>query len=228
MLSPAGLETKLYGLSFREAMGNRVTRVAAYVDGFNLYFGLKEAGFKRHYWLDVAALARNLLKPDQSLVVTHYFTARIRDNGRNVADQKRQGTYPEALALLGVRCQFGHYLEKTRECRRCHSMWTDYEEKMTDVNIAIQLLADAFEDSFDVALVISGDSDLTTPVRRIRQRFPGKRVVIAFPPRRHSSELKRWANGFVSIGEDKLRTSQLPDTLTKPDGFVLSRPATWR
>ena len=205
-----------------------MTRVAAYVDGFNLYFGLKEAGFKRHYWLDVVALAHNILKADQRLVATHYFTARIRDNGRNVADQKRQATYLEALTLQGAQCQFGHYLEKSRECRRCHSTWMDYEEKMTDVNIAIQLLADAFEDAFDVALVISGDSDLTTPVRRIRQRFPGKRVIVAFPPRRHSSELKRWASGFVSIGEDKLRASQLPETLTKLDGFVLSRPMTWR
>jgi hypothetical protein len=112
-------------------------RVAAYVDGFNLYFGLKDAGFKRYYWLDVVALAGSLLKPDQRLVATHYFTARIRDNGRNVADRKRQGTYLEALELEGARCQFGHYLEKTRECRRCHSTWLDYEEKMTDVKIVL-------------------------------------------------------------------------------------------
>jgi len=205
-----------------------VTRVVAYVDGFNLYFGLKEAGFRRYYWLDVIALARNLLKPEQRLISTHYFTARIRDNGRNRADQKRQIDYLEALALQGAQSQFGHYLEKSRECRRCHSRWTDYEEKMTDVNIAIQLLTDAFEDAFDVALVISGDSDLTTPVRRIRARFPAKRVIIAFPPRRHSSEIKRWATGFISIGEDKLRASQLPDPLAKPNGFVLARPGSWR
>lgn len=203
-------------------------RVAAYVDGFNLYFGLKETGFKRFYWLDVAALAGNLLKPEQRLVATHYFTARIRDNGRNIADQRRQNTYLEALALKGVQCQFGHYLEKARHCRRCHATWTDYEEKMTDVNIAIQLLNDAFDDVYDVALVLSGDSDLTTPIRRVRQRYPGKRVIAAFPPRRHSSELKRCATGYVSIGEDKLRASQLPETLTKPDGFLLSRPDSWR
>jgi uncharacterized LabA/DUF88 family protein len=202
-------------------------RVAAYVDGFNLYFGLKDAGFKRFYWLDVVALSRTLLKPEQQLVTTHYFTARIRNNGRNITDQKRQNTYLEALALQGAQCQFGHYLEKTRECRRCHSTWMDYEEKMTDVNIAIQLLSDAFDSIFDVALVISGDSDLTMPIRRVRQRFPGKRVIVAFPPRRHSSELKRWATGYLSIGEDKLRASQLPDSLAKPDGFVLTRPTTW-
>lgn len=65
-------------------------RVMAYVDGFNLYFGLKDSSFKRYYWLDVSALAQSLLKPGQQLLATHYFTARIRANGRNSADQKRQ------------------------------------------------------------------------------------------------------------------------------------------
>ncbi|WP_460309439.1 NYN domain-containing protein, partial [Thermus brockianus] len=54
-------------------------RVIAYVDGFNLYFGLREAKLKRYYWLDVSLLAKNLLKPQQHLVATHYFTARIQD-----------------------------------------------------------------------------------------------------------------------------------------------------
>lgn len=204
-----------------------MTRVAAYVDGFNLYFGLKHAHLKRYYWLDVAALASSLLKSGQQLVATHYFTARIRDNGRNASDQKRQNTYLEALTLQGVQSQFGHYLEKTRECRTCHVTWPAYEEKMTDVNIAIQLLCDAFDNAFDVALIISGDSDLTTPIRRVRQRFPHKRVIVAFPPRRHSSELKRCASGYLTIGEDKLRASQLPEQIIKPDGFALHRPAHW-
>ncbi|WP_308388543.1 NYN domain-containing protein [Acidithiobacillus sp. AMEEHan] len=205
-----------------------MTRVVAYSDGFNLYFGLKQSRFKRYYWLDVAALARSLLKPGQQLLATHYFSARIRDNGRNVADQKRQKDYLEALAVQGVRCQFGHYLEKQRKCLVCHATWQDYEEKMTDVNIAIQLMTDAFDDVFDVALVISGDSDLTTPIRRVRERFPAKRVIVAFPPQRHSKALKQHANGYLAISENKLRASQLPDRLIKPDGYVLTRPDTWR
>ena len=203
-------------------------RVIAYIDGFNLYFGLKQARFKRYYWLDVAALARTLLRPGQQLVATHYFSARIRDNGHNVADQRRQNDYLEALATQGVRCHFGHYLEKPKRCRQCGAQWREYEEKMTDVNIAIQLMTDAFDDAFDVALVMSGDSDLTTPVRRVRERFSDKRVIVAFPPGRHSSELKRYANGYLSIGEDKLRASQLPAEIVKPDGFVLHRPENWR
>ena len=205
-----------------------MTRVIAYIDGFNLYFGLKQARFKRYYWLDVAALARALLKPGQQLLTTNYFSARIRDNGNNAADQKRQGDYLDALAVQGVRCHLGHYLEKQRECHVCHTKWVDYEEKMTDVNIAIQLTTDAFDDAFDMALVISGDSDLTTPIRCVRERFPAKRVIVAFPPQRHSKELKLHASGHLAINENRLRASQLPEQVTKPDGFVLQRPANWK
>ena len=205
-----------------------MSRVTVYVDGFNLYFGLKTAGFKKHFWLDLIALSQALLKPGQQLDAVHYFTARIRDNGRNVDDQKRQNTYIEALKLQGVRCQFGHFLDKPRSCRSCGAGWTDYEEKMTDVNIAVQLITDAVDDQFDVALLVSGDSDLVTPLRWLRQRFPGKRLIVAFPPKRHSAELKRAAHGHLTIGEDKLRSSQLPASLAKPDGYVLQRPSTWK
>lgn len=203
-------------------------RVTAYIDGFNLYFGLKDSAFKRYYWLDVAALAGNLLKPGQQLAATHYFSANIRSNGHNGADQKRQNDYLEALRVQGVQCQLGHYLEKQRRCRQCGHVWPDWEEKMTDVNIAIQLLLDAVDDAFDVALVISGDSDLTTPIRRVRERFPAKRVIVAFPPGRYSNELKKCASGYFTVGEDKLRASQLPDQIVKPDGFVIQRPTHWK
>ena len=202
-------------------------RVTAYIDGFNLYFGLKDSAFKRYYWLDVAALAGSLLKPGQQLAATHYFSANIRSNGHNGADQKRQNDYLEALRVQGAQCQLGHYLEKQRRCRQCGHTWPDWEEKMTDVNIAIQLLLHAVADAFDVALLISGDSDLTTPIRRVRERFPAKRVIVAFPPGRYSNELKKCASGYFTIGEDKLRASQLPEALTKPDGYTLRRPATW-
>lgn len=204
-----------------------MARVIAYIDGFNLYFGLKASGFKRYYWLDVVALAKALLKPDQTLVAVHYFTTRIRDNGKNFADRKRQGDYIEALQHHGARQQLGHYLEKTRQCRACGNTWPDYEEKMTDVNIAVQLVADAYEDVFDVALLVSGDSDLTTPIRHVRSRFPGKRVIVAFPPSRHSAALTRAASGHLTIGEDKLRSGQLPEQITLSTGYVLTRPATW-
>ena len=45
-----------------------MNRVVAYVDGFNLYFGLKEGYGRRYHWLDLQRLVAALLQPDQQLV----------------------------------------------------------------------------------------------------------------------------------------------------------------
>ena len=205
-----------------------MSRVITYVDGFNLYFGLRQKGWKRYYWLDLVGLSKSFLRGNQQFQHCHYFTARIR-NGAGAQDARRQSTYLDALdTLADLTTHYGHYLAKPQRCHACGATWTKYEEKMTDVNIAAQLLADAYEDRFDTAIIVSGDSDLTTPVQLVRQRFPHKRVLIAFPPARRSDQLRRAANASFVIGQDKLRRSPMPDTITTPSGHVLRRPDEWR
>lgn len=81
-------------------------RVVSYVDGFNLYFGLRDAGYQRFLWLNVDELSQRLLRNDQELVATKYFTARISggvpaDEPKRRAERndsrKRQATYVDAL-----------------------------------------------------------------------------------------------------------------------------------
>lgn len=204
-------------------------RVVTYVDGFNLYFGLRSKGWRKYYWLDLCALATGLLRAGQTLKGVHYFTSRIRANGSNVPDMQRQTAYLEALGTLPMlRSHFGHYLEKPKQCRQCGAQWMDYEEKMTDVNIATQLLADAHDDRFDTAMLISADSDLTTPVSVASARFPSKNIIIALPPNRRSHQLTQAASGSFIINETAYRHSQLPAQVQRADGFVLNRPAHWR
>ena len=47
-------------------------RVIAYIDGFNLYYGISDKGWRRYLWLDLAALTRSLLVPGQQLAATKY------------------------------------------------------------------------------------------------------------------------------------------------------------
>ena len=64
-----------------------------------------------------------------------------------------------------------------------------YEEKETDVNIAIAMLTDAVRDLYDTALLVSADSDLRPVVAAVKRLRTGKRIVAAFPPRRRSKGL---------------------------------------
>ena len=49
-------------------------RVIVYIDGFNLYFGIKEAGYEQFKWLDLHMLASNLLQSNQEFVEVKYFS----------------------------------------------------------------------------------------------------------------------------------------------------------
>ena len=121
-----------------------MNRVISYIDGFNLYFGLKSKGWNKYYWLDLAGMSSALLKQGQSLQHCHYFTARIRNSGGASRDAIRQSIWLDALDTLADQTShYGHYLRKRRTCRHCGAQWTTHEEKMTDVNIAVQLLSDA-------------------------------------------------------------------------------------
>ena len=102
------------------------------------------------------------------------------------------------------------------------------EEKKTDVNIASHMLVDAFANRFDIAYLVSGDSDLVPPIEMIKIHQPEKRTIVAFPPSRKSDELKTVAHSFFWINEQRLRLAQLPETVTKPNGHELVRPAKWK
>ncbi|MCL7452173.1 MAG: hypothetical protein M8467_03895 [Anaerolineae bacterium] len=86
----------------------------------------------------------------------------------------------------------------------------------------------AFTDRFDAALLISADSDLVGPIERVRNLFPEKRMMVVFPPARHSNALRNVAHACLHLDRATLIRSVFPDQVTKPDGFVLQRPAQWR
>jgi uncharacterized LabA/DUF88 family protein len=203
-----------------------VVRVAAHVDGFNLYFGLRAKHGRKYLWLDLQALANSLLLPGQTLTQVTYFTARVRSDPES---RQRQADYLDALADHSplVTVIDGRFQEKERRCRECGSTWTLYEEKETDVNIAVALVEDAVQDRYDTALLVSADSDLCPAVRSTKRLRPEKRIIAAFPPRRQSGDLKRAVDGFLSIGDEKIRQSQLPASVTTTMGVTLCRPDHW-
>ena len=203
-------------------------RVVTYVDGFNLYFGIREACLRQFLWLDVGKLAASLLKPGQRLMSTKYFTSRVSGTPQDPGKVKRQAIYLDALsAQPGIDIFYGQYLGKTSTCRNCGSSWRTYEEKMTDVNIAVQVMADFFLDKCDIGTIVSGDSDLAGLIQTLTPLFPHKRVVVAFPPKRVSMRLKSVAHAWLNVARKRLADNQLPEKVTTSSGQVLERPPSW-
>jgi uncharacterized LabA/DUF88 family protein len=206
-------------------MGVVMDRVIAYIDGYNLYYGLREKRWKRFYWLNLQKLAGQFLKPGQTLVETKYFTTIVK-----YPDDKRlrQQEFLEALQTLpNFFFFYGHFLADPVTCRQCGHTYTTHHEKMTDVNISVELMKDAFQDRFDLALLISADSDLVSPIRTVRQLFARKKVISIFPPGRSSLALKKVATDVLHIGHAELSKSLFPDQVVK-GSEILKRPAKWR
>lgn len=208
-----------------------------FVDGYNLYNGLKEGGHKRHYWLDLWKLAKCFEKPQQQVLHVRYFTtyssgARPWHSQAVAYDRNqsrlRQLTYVNALKTLpNLSVHLGAFRDERRLCPRCAQLYNDLTEKMTDVNIATHLLTDAFDDAFDIGIVVSGDTDLIPPISMVKKRWPSKTMLVAFPPKRQNSDLACAAHGSFQINPTQLRNSQLNDEVHGPGGTVWRRPPEW-
>ena len=203
----------------------RTERVIAYVDGFNLYHGLCDARLRSSRWLDLRGVCESLMKPHQELAVVRYFTSMVRNKP---GAAKRQNAYLDALRSRGgIEIDLGHRLPKTLTCGRCGYVHSTVVEKKTDVNIAVRLLEDAYDDQFDVGIVISADSDLAPPIEAVRRRFQRKTLLVAAPPERWSSELKRVAHVAIKIFPGVIRNNRLPDPVIRSDGQALHAPPGW-
>lgn len=201
-------------------------RVITYIDGFNLYFGLrKEAtkqgtaevphpGWYRFLWLDLGKMSQGLLTSQQTLVNTKYFTSQISGSKDKEA---RQNAFLDALRTLpNLSITFGHFQNDPKECGRCGHKAYHPQEKKTDVNIATQLICDAVADEFDTAVLVTADSDLVPAVEAVRRLRPDKRVIAAFPPNRYSRELED-VTGFraLRIRDSLLRKCLLPERIVR-------------
>ena len=199
----------------------KTRRVAVYVDGLNLHNGLLSSGLPR--WVDLIALGRNVLRPGQVLEGVRYFTSRL---VKNTKDQYEQDIYLQALEAQDVEIVLGQFDVQKVRCPRCGRAWLKAEEKQTDVNIAVRLLTDAHQGLYDRAVLLSADSDLLRPVLEVPRLFPGKRVVVGFPPGRVSYPLRRRAPTF-QVTKPVVRSSLLPATVITGAGREVTAPPGW-
>ena len=193
-------------------------RTIVYIDGFNLYHALDDLGEPHLKWVDLWALCEKLIRGDQQLVAVKYFTAYAT---WRPASYRRHQRYIAALEARGVTPVIGRFKLKTVRCHaKCSQTYLTHEEKETDVNIGVQLMADALKERFDRALVISADTDLNSAVELTRVEATGKRIDLVAPPGR----MGRNSAALFEVTKGRVRSSLLPAQIQLSDGRTLHRP----
>jgi hypothetical protein len=126
-------------------------RVSFLVDGLNLYHSLREVekvSKARVQWLDLRKLCASYLhavrgamgqrvelgKVDYFSAVASHLTVRDSEAAG------RQAAYLSALRDSGVNLTLSRFKQKDVTCPRCGNRFQRYEEKETDVAIAMKLM----------------------------------------------------------------------------------------
>lgn len=217
-------------------------RTAVYVDGFNLYYGaLRDSPYK---WLDLRAMLRAVLSPENKVTLIKYFTAKVRGMPADPGVPRRQQTYLNAMTAHdpAIEIIYGRFFEVPSsvtvgagaQTRVVHGKRNT--EKGTDVSLAVHLLNDAWLDRYDVGVVVSNDTDLAEAVRLAKSEC-GKTIGLIAPllnrqrdgsPRRMSDALRRCTDFQREIRAAGLAASQLPNPVTAASGTQLAKPPSQR
>ncbi len=212
-----------------------------YIGGFNLYYRLLKCN-PQFKWLDLRALTHALLQPQNQVQTIRYYTARV--SGRfDPAAPARQQIYLDALrSVPEITIHLGSFLVTKPWAGIVHppqlrggnvpqfippypdvaKVWKT-EEKGSDVNLGSHLIRDACQGQFEVAAVLSNDTDLVEPIRIVTQEL-GLPVGLLCPVPKPAGGLTQVASFIRHIRLQHLQISQFPDIIP---GSSITRPGSW-
>lgn len=212
-------------------MTEPLPRTYVYVDGFNFYYGaVRDTAYK---WCDLGKLFE-LLLPNHDIQAIRYFTARAKSRPNDPQVAVRQEVYFRALRTIPtLTLHLGTFRQTTVMAKSAdpdpavpaYVRILKTEEKGSDVNLASYLLSDCYEGRFDVAAVVSNDTDLTTPIRMVTRdrQCP---VILINPHRNPARDLAQLADRYLQIRSGVLSVSQFPNQLTDAVG-PFHKPPSW-
>jgi hypothetical protein len=214
---------------------SKPSRATFYVDGFNLYHSVCSAGRVLPdapvKWLNLKSLFASVLSSIEGHVEMghiHYFTAYAEHLSQAAPDKlRRHKAYVRALTASGVKVEVSHFKRKDVWDFDSRKQFVTHEEKETDVAIACGVLEGAARDEFDVAVLVTGDTDLRPCVHAFRRLHEKKQLVFAFPFNRKNHELTRIAPGSFTISAESYAKHQFPERVQLPSGKHVYCPKEW-
>lgn len=225
-------------------------RAVFYIDGFNFYF-MRTRQQPQFKWLNLKALADNIVPAGTKVLSVKYYTAPVSGKIDHDAPNRQQALFSALRTVPEITIFNGRFLYAEKwsglvnppQAKPENYVWnmpcpavvlvTKTEEKGSDVNLASHLVRDAFIDAFDVAYVLTDDTDLVEPIR-IVTREVGKQVCIVAPcrPRKKGRPIPSPALLAVSsfshyVDDAELAASQFPPIIPRAGKKPVVRPAQW-
>jgi len=199
-----------------------------YIDGFNLYYSLFRGRNNRKNlslkWLDLEGLTSSVVKRKYSkneFKAIKYYTAHVsgkEDPGKPI----RQQAYLNALdhCCDNLSIHYGNfkvdeaYRATVNENGDLPNKVKVYlpEEKGSDVNLSSHMIWDAVREKYEVAVVLSNDTDLSEAFRIVNEEI-GKKIILLQPSSLRkitAKSLRRYTFDTLYIERDDLMDNQLP------------------
>ncbi|MEJ7554858.1 MAG: NYN domain-containing protein [Desulfurococcaceae archaeon] len=165
-------------------------RVVIFIDGSNLFHAIRYMNIRIDYQKLV-----DFLKEDRKLIRAYFYGAipqekDIKKNSPEWESYMRQKRFLEELSLQGIKV-------KLAKLRKLPS--GEYVEKEVDIMLATDMLSMAYTNTYDTAVLVSGDSDFSYTVEEV-QRI-GKRVENASFKRTSSYQLRKVCDRFLLLDD---------------------------
>ena len=185
----------------------------------------------------------HVLDKNAELVEVRYYTApvlgRMSDDPKSTQRQRQylqalKTMYPQSLVIIqGKIVATKPHQRLVRPIPEAPELQIvqvyDFNEKKTDVNLAADLIAGAWINSYEQAVVCSNDSDLEAALSTVKRYHPRLRIGVVAPIRsedyRHiSGDLVRHADWQKTLSTIHIAASQLPP---KIPNSRLVKPESW-
>lgn len=228
-------------------------KVNVYIDWFNVYHVLKNN--IRHWvppwethmkWSNLKSLAESYLTDEEELWKVYFFTA---DSW--IKKTRAKGTiYQKALNNTGAIVIKWKYNKITKTFMNkmqviLFLLWIEvdedkkekylpqklvyktYEEKRTDVNIAVKIVEDAFLGEYDRAIIMSWDSDIVPAIETVKRNFPDKIFSTLWLVGTKWQLIKSRCDTHDVVWYKKWKSHLFPNTITTANWVELEIPDEW-
>ena len=198
-------------------MDHTMKKAACYIDGLNLYHRIRNNPGAN---INLASLARSLGQPDTEVLKICYFAAYAKWRRRDFRKHQAHVARPEAS---GVKCILSPFSSRNRDCTHCGRRQSIYEEKQTDVRMSLQILQDAEDDVFDVAFILSGDSDIVPAVQAVKNRHPNRKVLVVLPKgqARKAYDMTQTCDATVNLFRARIEEHLFQVLSSQVKGFMI-------